>query len=410
MEFQPTKPHVATTTHIACKTGFQPEATDGGSLTSAEFKCVGKRSQEFDADPIYYMAYFQQITSALIKCKALSCAFRAQDLYHANVDTIQPPNQDNFEYGQNVTFECATGFVYVLDAKEKKATMQCLSHSATPYQGTWYPDPNQACSAIRCNETEMTAMVPKYATLARARSRLTEEEFGPLQQNLFNQYGNVVMYKCHDAFYYSDHKVEKFITCAMKENSTTEGEWKGYSGTSLPLPSQCEPAKCQYEEVLLKNQDNIIENFTIDFENGTSLVMNELKRLPYPYKTTIRYVCKNGFETVMRNPDQNITCGPLGKWVPQLTSCIEMEEELTISTAGRYVPLIEEAKFAKPVGLVVMIIIIVFLVCLFLLDLATMRRDINRLVNNIRLQKRLWQAKKRLREAKNRAKAHQNSD
>lgn len=86
----------------------------------------------------------------------------------------------------------------------------------------------------------MTEMVPKYATLAGARSTLTEEEFGPLQQNMFNQYGNVITYTCQETFFYPDYSIEKFLICELRENSNTEGEWKGYSGTSLPLPSGCE--------------------------------------------------------------------------------------------------------------------------------------------------------------------------
>lgn len=85
--------------------------------------------------------------------------------------------------------------------------------------------------------------------------------------------------------------------------------------------------KCRYEDVLLKDEDNILENFTVDFDNGTSLDLNKIKAVPYPYKTIIRYVCKNGFETVTKMPDQNITCGPSGKWIPQLTSCISKQTE-----------------------------------------------------------------------------------
>lgn len=84
---------------------------------------------------------------SILSCSAaISCTFQSHALCHAKTDTIQPPNQDNFKYGQNVTFECATGFVYGLDPKKKKATMQCLSLPGTPYQGAWYPDPCQACN------------------------------------------------------------------------------------------------------------------------------------------------------------------------------------------------------------------------------------------------------------------------
>ncbi|KAM7535709.1 hypothetical protein Aperf_G00000093873 [Anoplocephala perfoliata] len=330
MEFQPTMPHVGTTTVISCKVGFQPKATNSGNLKSNQFKCAGQRDQSSRADPSKYVAKFVQTITDLVKCEA-----------------------------------------------------------------------------IRCNESEMMAMIPKQATIAGARSRLTEEEFGPTQQNTFSQYGNVVTYKCEESYFYPDHTVEKFITCTLKENSNTEVEWKGYSGTSLPLPSECEPVECQYENALLKDQYNILENFTIDFENGTSLETNQLETVTYPYKATIRYVCKDGFETLTKKQDQNLTCGPLGKWVPQLKTCTEIEEEMTVSYTGRYVPQLVEAPSADQLGLILTIIVVIFFVCLLLLDLATFRRDIGHFVNNIRLQKRLWQAKKRLRDAKQRAKTHQ---
>lgn len=83
-------------------------------------------------------------------------------------------------------------------------------------------------------------MVPKHAGIAGARSTLTEEEFGLSQQNAFNRLSNVVTIRCHHAFYFPDRSLEKFITCGLKSNSEVEGEWRGYGGTSLPLPKECE--------------------------------------------------------------------------------------------------------------------------------------------------------------------------
>ncbi len=59
-----------------------------------------------------------------------------------------------------------------------------------------------------------------------------------------------------------------------------------------------------------------------------------------------------------------------------------------------------EAPSADQLGAVVIAIIVIFLISLLLLDLATLRRDIGWLFNNIRLQKRLWQAKRRLKKEK----------
>ncbi len=59
-----------------------------------------------------------------------------------------------------------------------------------------------------------------------------------------------------------------------------------------------------------------------------------------------------------------------------------------------------EAPSDDQLGAVVIEIIVNFLKNLMLLDLATLRRDIGWLFNNIRLQKRLWQAKRRLKKEK----------
>ena len=100
--------------------------------------------------------------------------------------------------------------------------------------------PISIISAIRCSEAEMKALVPKSASLTRARNRLTDEEFGPLQVNQFNKYGNIVTYRCIESYFYPDHSFEKYLECALKEGTQNVGEWKGYSGTLLPLPDKCQ--------------------------------------------------------------------------------------------------------------------------------------------------------------------------
>lgn len=86
----------------------------------------------------------------------------------------------------------------------------------------------------------MREMVPEHASLTGARSKLTEEEYGPLQMNQFNQFGHIVTYSCDEAFFYEDWSFQKRIECTLKSNSETDGEWIGYSGTSLPLPKACQ--------------------------------------------------------------------------------------------------------------------------------------------------------------------------
>ena len=77
---------------------------------------------------------------------------------------------------------------------------------------------------------------------------------------------------------------------------------------------------------------------------------------------------------------------------------------MTTNPTGRYVPPLIEAPRAEHVGCVVIGIICIFLVSLLLLDLATLRHDIMWFYNNVRLQVRLFRAKRRLRKAKREAK------
>ena len=86
----------------------------------------------------------------------------------------------------------------------------------------------------------MLAMVPEHATLAHARNKFTEEEFGPLEQNQFSRYGNVVTYRCIDSFFFPDRALEKELECTFADDSGLKGKWVGYSGTLLPLPEKCE--------------------------------------------------------------------------------------------------------------------------------------------------------------------------
>lgn len=95
-------------------------------------------------------------------------------------------------------------------------------------------------SAVRCNETEMTAMVPAYAMLASARNRLTGSEYGTLEKNQFPQYGNVVTIQCMQSFFFPDRKLTKEVECTLADSQGLQGKWVGYSGTQLPLAKSCE--------------------------------------------------------------------------------------------------------------------------------------------------------------------------
>uniref|UniRef100_A0A0R3SU39 C-type lectin domain-containing protein n=1 Tax=Hymenolepis diminuta TaxID=6216 RepID=A0A0R3SU39_HYMDI len=321
MEFKPTKAYVGTTTVVGCKSGFYPK--NSFETSQVKFKCIGKRVPLDEENSFAYTPYFNPIPNfPRLECKKVTCDFLTEAYYLMNGDTLNLLNRSRYEYGEKVTLECGTGFVYALDTKLKKATMQCVSGTEGSSQGIWHPAPCSACIPIRCSEKEMTSMVPKRASLAGARSTLTEEEFGLSQQNVFNQFGNVVTIRCHHAFYFPDRSIEKFITCGLKSNSEIEGEWRGYGGTSLPLPKECEPVECSYEGAFLKAQYNIETEFKIEFENGTSLNLTRLKAMPYPYKTIITYTCREGYETVTKTQEQILICGNVGKWIPQLTACL----------------------------------------------------------------------------------------
>ncbi|KAM3187265.1 hypothetical protein ACTXT7_002638 [Hymenolepis weldensis] len=239
MEFKPTKAYVGTTTVIGCKSGFYPK--NPSEASQVKFECIGERVYSDEDNSFIYRPYFKSMPDVpSLECKKVTCEFLTETFCRMKEDTVKLFNRSRFEYGEKVTVECGTGFVYALDTKLKKATMKCEAGIDGSSQGIWHPRPCSACIPIRCNETEMTSMVPKRASLAGARSTLTEEEFGLSQQNIFNQFSNVVTIRCHDAFYFPDHSLEKFIACGLKSNSEIEGEWRGYGGTSLPLPNECE--------------------------------------------------------------------------------------------------------------------------------------------------------------------------
>lgn len=84
---------------------------------------------------------------------------------------------------------------------------------------------------------------------------------------------------------------------------------------------------------------------------------------------------------------------------------VEIIDQVNTSSSGRYQPPTVEAPSAGELGSVVIGIICIFMLALLFLDLATLRRDLAWFVNNIRLQKRLWLAKRRLRQKRNEAKA-----
>ncbi|VDL61298.1 unnamed protein product [Hymenolepis diminuta] len=375
MKFTPTEPYPGTTTRAVCKTGFFQRHSSGTTQYASVYKCVG-----------------------------IKCELDLKTLCHVELNSVGYPDKTAFKYGENITLQCIKGFGYALDLFKTTAIMECLSVPEKPDLGIWFPGPCHACSVIRCNETQMKNMVPDHAALTGARSEFTGEEYGPLQMNQFNQYGNIVTYSCDDSFFFEDWSFQKTIECTLKSGSESEGEWIGYGRTRLPLPKACQPVTCKYEDILLKPIYNIRPNFTIEFSNGTVEYGFKLRPVLYPYMTKIQYVCENGYETVTKYDVQNITCGPTARWKPQLTGCIKKEEAMKTSSGGRYVPPTVEVPSAEKLGLLMMTIIVLFFLTLLLLDLTTLHRDIRWFFNNVRLQKRLWVAKRRLQNTKAKAK------
>ncbi|VDD81969.1 unnamed protein product [Mesocestoides corti] len=414
MEFKPTGPHVGTVTTIACSPGFFPQpsttppVTSGvnvdRSLAPGQYRCDGQRDES--GDPSLITTHFAYSGTALPDCIEMSCFLNTTSLCHVESSSISTIGNTTYKYGENVSVDCSAGYAFTFDLMQTKASMQCLSLPDNPIQGVWLPGPCQVCAAIRCSEEEMKGMVPKFGKLSSARSKLTEEEYGSLQVNQFNQYGNVVTYICDESYFFPDHSFEKHVECTLKEGSNNKGVWKGYSGTILPLAEQS--VTCMYEKALIKSSHNIQPLFTIDYSNGTMDVTEKLKPIPYPYRTKIRYTCMAGYETVTKEPDQNISCGSIGRWRPQLSGCIKKTENIITSSTGRFIPPAVEAMSARQLGTIVIIIIVIFLLSLLLLDLTTLRRDIAWFFNNIRLQKRLWLAKRRLYRAKREAKQKRN--
>ncbi|KAA3670270.1 uncharacterized protein DEA37_0003673, partial [Paragonimus westermani] len=72
----------------------------------------------------------------------------------------------------------------------------------------------------------------------------------------------------------------------------------------------------------MKPEHHMLPNFL--FKNGTSDWKNVTKHegLPYALQAELRFYCEDGYETVEQNAYLNITCGNLGRWVPQLIGCI----------------------------------------------------------------------------------------
>nr|CAX73709.1 Sushi/SCR/CCP,domain-containing protein [Schistosoma japonicum] len=244
------------------------------------------------------------------------------------------------------------------------------------------------CSSVRCNQKELDDMIPKYAKLVSARNRITEQVFGSHQVNQFYSYGNVISIRCNPGYLFNDRTTEKSVSCELVPGSNTIGEYRGYSGTLLPLPTTCEEATCLYEQAVIQPDSNMQPYFIV--MKSTIDVMNLTKHSgdPYPRGTVIRYFCKDGYESINQNSELNITCGNYGQWTPQLIGCIARIEKVPVSLAGRFYSPPEEAESASKLSSIMFIMVFIFLGLILLLDLATIGRDFKQIRSNIKLQKK----------------------
>ncbi|CAH8448136.1 unnamed protein product [Schistosoma mattheei] len=244
------------------------------------------------------------------------------------------------------------------------------------------------CSSVRCNETELDITIPKNAKLVTARNRITEQVFGLHQVNQFYSYGNVISIRCNPGYLFNDRTTEKQVSCELAPGSNTVGEYRGYSGTVLPLPTECQEATCLYEQAVIQPDYNMEPYFIVMKSNIDVMNLTKHSGVPYPRGTVIRYFCKDGYESIHQNSELNITCGNYGQWTPQLIGCIARIEKVPVSLTGRIYTEPKEAESAAKLSSIMFIMVFIFLGLILLLDLATIGRDFKQIRKNIKLQRR----------------------
>ncbi|XP_018648143.1 hypothetical protein Smp_012680 [Schistosoma mansoni] len=289
-----------------------------------------------------------------------------------------------YDYGQNITLQCSRGYVSFQNPNSTLATMVCAHASTTFNLGLWDPENYQACIAVRCNETELDNTIPKNAKLVTARNRITEQVFGLHQVNQFYSYGNVISIRCNPGYLFNDRTTEKQVSCELVPGSNTEGEYRGYSGTILPLPAECQEATCLYEQAVIQPDYNMEPYFIVMKSNIDVMNLTKHSGVPYPRGTVIRYFCKNGYESIYQNSGLNITCARI--------------EKVSVGLTGRLYTEPKEAESASKLSSIMFVMVFIFLGIILLLDLVTIGRDFRQIRENIRLQRR------RLKHSRNKSK------
>ncbi|KAF8569110.1 hypothetical protein P879_04578 [Paragonimus westermani] len=404
MNFVPTSAHPRATVKAECKPGtfmkdasspvFQDGPQVNKTLKQNEYYCTGQRNQTVIEDPMTFETSFQYSGYNVTSCELLKCLLLPEQLEHVDNKPTADPSERFVTrlYGENISLDCSPGFVSIQDNSSKTVVVKCGQGAVQASDGLWIPEIYQACVAVTCSEVELRQMTPNHGKLASARNYQTDKVFGPQQVNEYNVFGNVITIRCNEGFLYPDRTVEKEVECGLKEDSQIEGKYYGYSGTVLPIPSQCEATTCLYESAVMKPEHHMLPNFLI--KNGTSDWKNVTKHegLPYALQAELRFYCEDGYETVEQNAYLNITCGNLGRWVPQLIGCIAKTQKIPSQSDGRFRGEKEEAKSAKQISSVMFILTFIFLGLILLLDLTTVGRDAKQLMRNLKLQKRRIQA------------------
>ncbi|CAH8561601.1 unnamed protein product [Dicrocoelium dendriticum] len=257
------------------------------------------------------------------------------------------------------------------------------------------------CQTVRCSAAELQDMKPHNGVLSSARNHQSEKTYGSQQINEFNQYGNVISIRCSPGFLYPDRSTEKQVLCSLANNTFDRGQYYGYLGTVLPIPSSCVATTCVYEEAMIQEAYRMEPYFLVNNATDTWKNLTKHDGLVYALHAELRFFCAKGYESVSQQNNFSIGCGLTGKWIPQMTGCIEKVKEIPLKVDGRFDSEKTEAESAKQISSIMFIVTVVFLVFILLLDLTTAPRDVKFLSKNIKLQK------KRYRSLKQRSMTHQ---
>ncbi|KAL3310459.1 hypothetical protein Ciccas_010978, partial [Cichlidogyrus casuarinus] len=294
----------------------------------------------------------------------------------------------NYDFDSVIRVTCSRGFVNFQNPNSTSAELVCQQSQTNGHQGEWYPTNLRPCSIVRCNQTELDQKLPLLSTYEKAVSLLTETQYGPLEQNQFNRYKNVVTIKCNDGHFFPDRTSTKQVLCDL-DSEKNMGVWNGFGGSSWPLPETCVKVSCQSINALIDVSMNMQPNFTISFTNTTVMTLTKHPTDKYDFGVTISFQCLDGFESINQYPAMVISCSNGGFWTPRLTACLPKSTKLNGTNTGlRYSPPPVESEFAAQISTVVIGVIVTFLCFVIILDLTTFKKDFQMLKNNILLQTR----------------------